>query len=192
MRSEYNGRCRFALRVRPRHLTARTLEVFDMAIKTLPTTALLRSRLTYDPVTGHLIWKVGRLNGRRAGSQLFSGYRGLVIDGVIYQEHRIIWKLVTGRNPSAVDHANLIRNDNRWANLRVASRSQQSANCHLRRNNTTGLKGVGWRRSRNVWVAQIRVNHKAIYLGQFATPELAHEAYCAAALKHFGPFARLR
>jgi hypothetical protein len=40
-------------------------------------------------------------------------------------------------------------------------------------------------------MARITVNRKPLYLGRFATEELAHAAYAKAAAKHFGQFARV-
>jgi hypothetical protein len=40
------------------------------------------------------------------------------------------------------------------------------------------------------WKAVITVHGKGLYLGYFKTPEAAHMAYCAAADKHFGEYAR--
>lgn len=86
-----------------------------------------------------------------------------------------------------VDHRNGDGLDNRRANLRVATFADNARNARLRKDNTSGFKGV--KRAGSRWYAQIRVNAKRLHLGSFATPEEAHAAYCRAATQHFGAFA---
>lgn len=90
-----------------------------------------------------------------------------------------------------VDHANRDRLDNRRENLRIASRSQNTANSIMSSRNTSGYKGVHFRKEQNRWRAFICVNKKGISLGQYATAEEAAHAYNEAASKYFGEFAFL-
>lgn len=90
-----------------------------------------------------------------------------------------------------VDHINRNRLDNRRENLRVASRSQNTANSIKPSTNTSGFKGVHYRKDQGRWRAFIRVNKKGISLGQYSTAEEAAKAYNEAAVKYFGEFARL-
>lgn len=76
------------------------------------------------------------------------------------------------------------------ANLRFASASQNQHNRGANKANGTGLKGVSPRKDRGTWHAKIRVGGKLRHLGSFATPEAAHEAYCAAAAELHSEFAR--
>ena len=94
---------------------------------------------------------------------------------------------MTGLLPSLyVDHKNRNPDDNRWVNLRLADGSQSAANRIFV--NMTGLKGV--RPNGKNWSASLRCRGVSRYLGTYATPELAHAAYAAAALEHHGEFAR--
>jgi hypothetical protein len=146
------------------------------------TQARLQELLAYDAATGVLTWIGGsRLNrgrgrprriGTRAGFLTPHGYRNIAVDGIIYREHRIIWLLVTGKWPSQfMDHRNRRRDDNRWRNLREATRVQNGQNRGLNKDNTTGVQGVFPSGTR--FIAQITVDGEQIYLGAFGTVEQA-------------------
>lgn len=102
--------------------------------------------------------------------------------------HRFIIDAPRG---SIVDHANGDTMDNRRSNLRIASHQQNMSNSQRRKTNTSGYKGVQLRCDGKKWLARIQVNKKTIHLGSFETREDAARAYDAAAIQHFGEFARL-
>jgi len=88
------------------------------------------------------------------------------------------------------DHADRNKLNNRKANLRLATRSQNMQNVGPRRSNRCGLKGVtGTKYGR--WVARISKDGKRRTIGVFSTKEEAACAYDAAAKKLFGKFAYL-
>jgi hypothetical protein len=93
--------------------------------------------------------------------------------------------------PQHVDHIDRNGFNNCFDNLRVATRSQNQGNRRISRNNTTGLKGVTYRASRGLWLAQISIDGHQRCLGEFDTPEKAAEAYKLAAAEHFGNFAEV-
>jgi len=144
----------------------------------------LKRVLSYDPDTGILTWLMALRKGRsgcRAGwRRSITGYRAITIDGETFPEHRLVWLYMTGKWPlTEIDHKNLIIDDNRWSNLREATRSQNKYNRTKQSNNRIGLKGVS--SHRNKWRAVIQVNGKQKNLGSFATKEMAYAAYCKAA-----------
>ena len=94
--------------------------------------------------------------------------------------------LITGW--SFVDHRNGDGLDNRRQNLRPANDSKNQMNARMRSDNPSGFKGVCADRHR--WMARIQLDGRRTYLGYFATPQEAAHAYDAAALLHFGEFAR--
>ena len=158
------------------------------------TSERLREVLKYDPETGSFTRKIdiGRWKtGSRAGTNGNSdGYCQIMIDGRLYQAHRLAWLYMTGECPKAeIDHINCDRADNRIVNLRQADRFGNTRNTKKRNDNTSGFKGVQWHAC-GKWRAMIGVNGKKKHLGLFKTKEAAFEAYVAAAKKYHGEFAR--
>jgi hypothetical protein len=167
--------------------------------KPLPPVDDLRELLDYNPETGELSWKVDRGGKARRGAvagtpkphsiQLnFSRSWGKL------SAHRVIWLIVTGEDPAEleVDHANGNPHDNRWENLRLATRSQNCANkayegklpkgvCRVRRLKKRPFQARLQRRD-----GEKRI---ALSLGFFSSAEEAHQAYLAAAAQHYGEFA---
>lgn len=101
--------------------------------------------------------------------------------------HRILVDVPEG---APVDHRSGVCLDNRRSNLRPATRSKNSMNAKKRSDNTSGYKGVCFHRSSGRWRATITKDGVRYPLGGFGSPELAFEAYKAAALRLFGEFAR--
>ena len=150
------------------------------------TQARLKEVVTYDPDTGTFtrIKPTWKRTARPPGE-----YIGMSIDNRNHACHRLAWLYVYGSFPDGyLDHINGDRHDNRIANLRPATRSQNHGNSRRPRHNTSGFKGVT--KVRNKWRAQITKNNRSIHLGTFNTPEAAHAAYCEAAQKLFGEFVR--
>jgi hypothetical protein len=90
-----------------------------------------------------------------------------------------------------VDHVDSDGLNNRRANLRPATHSENQQNRRMAENNTSGYKGVSFDKSKGRWRAAIKLNGRTINLGRFADPTAAASAYDAAALDLFGEFARL-
>lgn len=125
--------------------------------------------------------------------QNYYAIRTAYVDGErrkIYM-HRQILGLAHGDSPQGdhKDRAQTLNNIDQ--NLRFADSEQQQQNKGRPRNNTSGYKGVQFNKKTGKWTAQIRVHKRCLHLGSFDTPELAYAAYCAAALKYHGEFARL-
>ena len=90
-----------------------------------------------------------------------------------------------------VDHRNGDSLDNRRANLRLATHSQNMQNRRKRKNTTSRYTGVCFEKRRKKWTANITVNKKKIWIGRFDDEIEAAKAYDEAARKEHGEFARL-
>jgi hypothetical protein len=103
----------------------------------------------------------------------------------------LMHRVVLGQECPEVDHINGNGLDNRRSNLRPATRADNSHNCRIQVNNTSGFRGVSWCKRDQKWIAMIRSNVRQLNLGRFATAEEAARAYDAAAVRLHGDFARL-
>lgn len=153
------------------------------------TREILRQRIAYDPTTGEFSWADRTRHGDSVG-HIHRGYVRISLGRLgAHYAHRLAWLYMTGELPRGfVDHADTDRTNNRWANLRLASSSQNACNSKLPRNSTTGHKGVS--KYPGYYRAQIGVDGERIYLGVFATAEAAARAYAEAAKFFHGEFAR--
>lgn len=93
--------------------------------------------------------------------------------------------------PFDVDHKNGITSDNRFENLRLATRAQNRANVGKTSRNSTGFKGVKYSNRGGAYVANIGCGGKKHYLGHFPSAKAAYEAYCVAADRMHGEFANV-
>jgi hypothetical protein len=111
------------------------------------------------------------------------------------RERIFMHKVIAARKglSGQVDHRNQNKLDNQRRNLRLATGSQNNANCLLRSNNTSGFTGVSWHK--NKWEAYVCGHKKRKYLGRFPNTKVgkkaAARAYNKAALEHFGEYACL-
>ena len=144
----------------------------------------VRGLFEYNPDTGKLTNRVNRKQsraGEEAGSFNSKGARRVKIDNCEHLVHRLIWLYVYGKFPNhQVDHVNGNPSDNRIANLREATSSENNQNRRQMGNNTSGYRGVTKHKQTGKWQACICAAGRAIYLGLFTLPEQAHAAYLAA------------
>jgi len=90
-----------------------------------------------------------------------------------------------------VDHKDRDTLNNQKDNLRYSTQSQNQQNRGKPSNNSSGFKGVYWNKKKKRWVAEIRINQKKIYLGQFKDKIKAAKKYNMGAIEYFGKFAYL-
>ena len=149
---------------------------------------LVREYLDYDPNTGIWRWKKAAYKTVKIGT--ITGASGVIgFRGKNYRTSRLAWLYMKGRWPrSLIDHKDTNPKNCRWENLRPATYSQNRANSPIKYGSKTKFKGVT--RVDNKFTAKIGCRGVYYNLGVFNTAEAAHVAYCEAAKKHFGEFAR--
>ncbi len=98
--------------------------------------------------------------------------------------HRVILQPTDGKQTDHINHNTL---DNRRQNLREATPLENSRNKKQGKGKSR-YKGVSPVKGR--WIAQIGIGGQN-YIGSYKTEIDAAKAYDAAAMKHFGEFARL-
>ena len=91
-------------------------------------------------------------------------------------------------NDMVIDHINLNKLDNRRSNLRICTYSQNNMNTKIKSSNTSGTKGVWWNAKREKWIAEIMIDNKKYYLGEFINKEEAIKTRKEAEIKYFGEF----
>jgi hypothetical protein len=105
------------------------------------------------------------------------------------QLHRFIMNIY---NPNIfVDHKNGNTFDVRKSNLRFCNQYQNRHNSKIRKDNSSGYKGVYWHKNNNKWCCRIGCNNRKIFLGYFDNKIDAAKTYNKAALKYHGEFARI-
>jgi hypothetical protein len=155
----------------------------------------LQEFLAYDAETGKLIWKKKPSKnisaGNLAGYYSKTGYVQIGISGKIYYGHRVAWAIYYNETPpKMIDHINNDKLDNRICNLRSASNAENMRNMGKTKRNKTGYKGVYYHQKNKKYIAAIGYKMKTIYIGSFNTAEEARAAYCEAAERLHGPYAR--
>lgn len=103
--------------------------------------------------------------------------------------HRLVgMAFLNLKSEQVIDHINRNTLDNRVANLRVCTPSQNGHNTRQTRHARGKYKGITVTKYGR-WLAQINVEGKHYHLGSYATEEEAHMAYCKAALEFDPEFA---
>ena len=145
---------------------------------------LMRQIFYYEPELGQLFYRYDtdkRCKGDRAGYTSGKGYRRVLVNSVWHKEHRIIYAIVTGRDPGDlhVHHINGVRDDNSFHNLlaldpseHIREHCKSTANTHplerpVDKRNTSGISGVAWDKQREKWRIRVVIGGKVRRLGRY-------------------------
>jgi hypothetical protein len=150
----------------------------------------LKELLDYDSDTGLFTWRISPSNSIKkkqvAGTKNTNGHIQIKVFGKRYFAHRLAWLFTNGNwPPMMIDHINGIRDDNRIANLRQVTASENGHNQTKPHSRTkSGYLGVSWIKSRNKWQAGLGINGKYKFLGYFDDAKSAHAEYLRAKKIH--------
>lgn len=142
---------------------------------------------------GKLFWKVNRGKARAGQEAGFVGNRGyllIVVNGKQRMAHRLVWLMHGKKLPEMLDHIDGNQLNNRIENLRAVTNSQNQRNQKLRKDSTSGIKGVSWINAHKRWAGQVWHEGKLYRAGYFEDKD-----ECAAAVRELreslhGEFAR--
>lgn len=131
----------------------------------------LKELLAYDPENGWFTWRINNSvakPGERAGGMHGLGYRMIGLEYKKYLEHTLAFFYMTGEWPKIlIDHINGNKADNRWANLREATSSQNGHNKGVHPRSSTGYPGVTLHGSK--YRSSITINNKETVLSWVKT-----------------------
>lgn len=133
----------------------------------------LRKQVHYDPETGEIRRIVKVINSTNIGEVVVGnvshyGYLRINILGKRYLQHRIAWLYMYGEYPDGdMDHINQVKTDNRICNLRKVTRSQNMQNTGKPKNNTSGTRGIWWRKDTKKWAVELCRDKKKFSVGCF-------------------------
>ena len=116
------------------------------------------------------------------GRTLNSGYGYTTVVGQDWLAHRYVYSETIGPIPEGrvIDHLCRQKRCVNPEHLRATTQLQNARSQGLRSNNTSGVRGVHWDKSRNRWAARVRVGDKKHHVGRFETLEEAAQAVTAA------------
>jgi hypothetical protein len=118
------------------------------------------------------------------GSVVGKGHLLVIVNRKSSYAHRLIYEHVHGPIPTGmqIDHINEIKTDNRIANLRLVTQSQNFQNqSKANARNSVGIKGVCFDQRTGKFCAYISVAKRRKFLGRFKNVDVARAAYAYAA-----------
>lgn len=154
---------------------------------TIPLTQGMTTRVSPHRFEELIQWKwCAHLNA--SGNHYYAERVALVGGARIHiKMHRLILGLEKG-DPREGDHINGDSLDNRDGNLRIAGEGGNAANSKIRKNNTSGFKGVSWHKRVKKYGAHVNHAGRKLFVGYFDDPRAASEARNALAQQLHGEF----
>lgn len=149
----------------------------------------------FDYIDNQLVWKTcyrkPYLIGKKAGwFNSSSGYFDVQLMKKNYGVHRIIFMYHYGYFPIEVDHINGNKLDNRIENLRASDSTTNKYNVGIKKDNTSGIKGVHFSKRDKKWVVSFKVNGKIKWFGQYFDINVAKFVADAMRYKYHREFAK--
>lgn len=155
-----------------------------MSTKQLPSLEVLRKSFGYNPTTGDII----NLKTDRVLPPNSRGYLRLHLDGRVLQGHRVAWAIFHNTQPDIskeIDHIDGNPSNNRIANLRLVSKTENLRNKNQYKSCKHGYPGIIHSNDRKkCWRAQIGINGTVIKVGSFRCKTAAIFARKQAEMKY--------
>jgi hypothetical protein len=124
--------------------------------------------------------------GDKKNRKYFQGYTGKG-NPLVYLHRFILY----AKKGEIIDHIDNDTLNNAKSNLRVVTPSQNNMNSILRKEGTSGYRGVTWRKDTKKWQAQLMLNGKHVACGCYLTKEAAFSAYLKKTEELFGEYSRM-
>jgi len=155
----------------------------------------LKQLMVYDPLTGIFTRRIQAgsrgLAGDVAGTVETNGYVRISVDSRPYRAHRLAFLYMTGMWPEKdVDHRFGDTSDTTFASLREATKSENLQNSKKRVDNSSGTKGVSFRKDRGMFSVRMKVGNVYKSFGCYKELELAELVATEARELYHGSFAR--
>jgi len=130
------------------------------------------------------VYMEGRKPLRDAREILFS-YKG---EKKKFPTHKLVYLYHHGYIPDIIDHINGDYLDNRLENLQELNLQLNTSKASMFSHNSSGYRGVRYRKRDNKWIVNIKVDGKGYYVGQYKDLEYAAEVYNYVSKKIFGEY----
>lgn len=129
-------------------------------------------------------WSLSKTDGKTYACTAIGGRK----NKKAFSMHRLLLDFPKGK---CIDHHDGNGLNNQRNNIRIATDSQNQFNSDKPKTNSSGYKGVSWRRDKQKFQVQIKFNKNHIHAGYFDNVIEAAKKYNELALRHHGEFARL-
>lgn len=145
------------------------------------TQEIVKSKVSYNPDTGEFS-RIAYVRNQMKGNSKVGfidplGYYYTKLNNIKIGLHRLAFLYMEGYLPDMVDHIDGNPSNNKWDNLRVCTATQNQYNTKINSNNTTGVKGVSYRKGHaKPYVARITVNKVRLNIGKYETLKEAKQA----------------
>lgn len=125
------------------------------------------------------------INGKRDNREVVVSYKG---DKVKYPLHKLIFLYHRGFVPELIDHVDGNYLNNRISNLQELNFQLNTAKATMFSHNTTGYRGVRYRKRDDKYIVNIKVDSVGYYCGQYSCVHKAALVYNYIANAVFGEY----
>ena len=117
------------------------------------------------------IAKEGDIAGETPDS---SGFRKVMIDGVSYRLHRVIWAWDNNVTTQSIRFKDNDRSNTRIDNLSIVTKEEILRSRLKFKNSSSDQKGVYYCKKRKKYIAQVKHQKKTHYVGAYEDEAVAH------------------